>query len=129
MQIKPVAEVLAPEGLAAPTLNALVPNESNYTVLLMQPHGETDASAAGVRNRDRDVAKNQFGRLLDGARKTLADLVITPEYSCPGKFSLRRSKKVLFLQKGNSGRWGARASLIANLKGKAVPRAIRNDDL
>lgn len=83
MQIKPVAEVLAPEGLAAPTLNALVPNESNYTVLLMQPHGELDASSAGVRNRDRDLAKNQFGRLLDAARETLADLVITPEYSMP----------------------------------------------
>jgi hypothetical protein len=83
MQIKPVAEVLDSEGLGAPTLNALVPNESNYTVLLMQPHGHIDASSAGVRNRDRHLALRQFGQFLADARQTQADLAITPEYSMP----------------------------------------------
>jgi len=57
MEIKQVAEVLAAAGLDAPSLNAFVPNESNYTALLMQPHGEIEAGPAGVRNRDRDPAQ------------------------------------------------------------------------
>lgn len=83
MEITQVADVLTPEGLGAPTLNALVPNEDNYTVLLMQPKGSIEASAAGVRNRDRSLALRQFGKFLDDARETQADLVVTPEYSMP----------------------------------------------
>jgi len=75
--------MLAPEGLGPPVLNALIPNESNYTVLLLQPRGEIEASAAGVRNRDRDLARRQFGRFLNDARETQPDLVVTPEYSMP----------------------------------------------
>ena len=83
MEIKQVAEVLVPDGLDAPVLNVLVPNESNYTVLLMQPHGQIEASAAGVRNRGRELARRQFGSFLHDAQKTQADLVVTPEYSMP----------------------------------------------
>jgi hypothetical protein len=83
MQIKPVAEILAAEALGVPEINALVPNENNYTVLLMQPHGQIEASATGVRNRDRVLAQRQFGSFLDDARRTVADLVITPEYAMP----------------------------------------------
>jgi len=83
MEIKSVSDVLAPAGLGAPTLAALVPNEVNYKVLLMQPHGEIEGSAAGVRNRDGVLAQRQFGRFLVDARETQADLVVTPEYSMP----------------------------------------------
>jgi len=83
MQITAVSEVLVSEGLGPPVLNALIPNESNYTVLLMQPRGEIEVSAAGVRNRDRALAEGQFGRFLNDARETQADLAITPEYSMP----------------------------------------------
>ncbi len=83
MQITAVADVLAHEGLGSPVLNALIPNENNYTVLLMQPHGEIEASTAGVRNRDRDLAQRQFGGFLNEACETQADLAITPEYSMP----------------------------------------------
>lgn len=83
MHIKPVSEVLALAGLHEPLLNTLVPNEENYKVLLMQPRGEIEASDAGVRNRDRVLAKRQFGSFLDDARQTQADLVITPEYLMP----------------------------------------------
>jgi hypothetical protein len=82
MDIRPVAEIL-PGDLGAPVLNALVPNESNYTVLLMQPRGQIEASVVGVWNRDRELARRQFGSFLDYARQTQADLVITPEYSMP----------------------------------------------
>ena len=83
MQIKPVAEVLAAEALGSPEINALAPNENNYTVLLMQPRGQIEASAVGIRNSDRALAQRQFCRLLADAQQSEADLVITPEYSMP----------------------------------------------
>lgn len=83
MVIEPVSNILASEGLGSPTLNALVPNESNYTVLLMQPHGKIEASVAGVGNKDRDLAQLQYGKFLEEARQSQADLVVTPEYSMP----------------------------------------------
>jgi hypothetical protein len=83
MLITPVAEALISESLAVPVINALVPNGDNYTVALMQPSGHIEASAAGVRNRVRDLARNQFRGFLAGAQQTGADLVITPEYSMP----------------------------------------------
>ena len=83
MQITPVAEILGSVGLREPRLNALVPNEENYKVLLIQPQGEIDASDSGVRNRDRDLARRQFRLFLRDAIDTQADLVVTPEYSLP----------------------------------------------
>jgi hypothetical protein len=83
MKISLVPTVLMQEGLGTPTLNALVPNEANYTVLLMQPKGEIEGSTAGVRNKDRNLAKRQFEKYLEDARETQADLVVTPEYSMP----------------------------------------------
>jgi len=97
MQITAVAEALASEGVGPPVLNALVANEDNYTVLLMQPCGQIEASAAGVRNRDRVLAQKQFGEFVTDACKTQPDLVITPEYSMP---------------------W---ATLVGAIKGSAVP--------
>jgi hypothetical protein len=83
MKITPVSTVLKAVDFDSPTLNALVPNENNFTVLLMQPRGQIEASTAGVRNRDRNLARRQFGCFLEDARQTRADLVITPEYSMP----------------------------------------------
>jgi hypothetical protein len=83
MEIKQVAEVLARADLHAPLLNVLIPNEDNYSVLLMQPEGHINVSSAGVKNRERDLAGRQFKQFLTNARQTQADLVITPEYSMP----------------------------------------------
>ena len=83
MQIKLVAEVLATAALDEPKLSALVPNVDNYTVLLVQPHGQIQASIAGVRNRNRPLAQRQFRQFLADARRNQADLAITPEYSMP----------------------------------------------
>lgn len=80
MDIKQVAETLVPAGLNPPALNVLIPNEDNYTALLMQPQGQIEASPAGVWNRNRDLALRQFGRFLVDACESQADLVITPEY-------------------------------------------------
>jgi|ERR1700693_237133 hypothetical protein len=81
MQTVAVAEVLAAEGLAPSVLNVLVPNERNYSALLMQPQGDIEISGAGVGRRDRALADAQFGAFLRDARETDADLVVTPEYS------------------------------------------------
>ena len=83
MEIEPVQQVLESEGFAAPKLNALTPNVDNYKLLLMQPKGNIEASAAGVRNFDRSLAQVQFGQLLSDALATQADLVVTPEYAMP----------------------------------------------
>jgi len=49
----------------------------------MQPHGYIEANASGVRNRDREQARQQFSGFLSTAIQTGADLAITPEYSMP----------------------------------------------
>lgn len=82
MEITPIANIL-PAGIAPPTLNVLIPDATNYSVLLLQPHGHIDISSAGVRNRDQELSKKQFGRFLQDARDTKADVAITPEYSMP----------------------------------------------
>lgn len=83
MDIKPVADILLENALKTPILNALIPNADNYTVLALQPQGDIDVSAEGVRSRDRVLATRQFGKFLEYAKETQADIVITPEYSMP----------------------------------------------
>lgn len=83
MEITPVLSILGPAGFGTPALRVLVPNETNYRALLMQPAGQIEASAAGVFNRDRKLAGRQFGRFLTDARDVDADLAITPEYAMP----------------------------------------------
>ena len=83
MQITPIIEVLTPAGLGPPSLRALIPNEDNYSVLLLQPQGRIEASAAGVQHQDRVRADKQFRSFLDDAYEANIDLAITPEYSMP----------------------------------------------
>jgi hypothetical protein len=83
MEIKPVADILAENALNTPILNALIPNVDNYTVLALQPDGDIEASAEGVRSRNRILATKQFGKFLEYAKETQADILITPEYSMP----------------------------------------------
>ena len=60
MQTVAVAEVLAAEGLAPPVLNVLVPNEQNYSALLLRPQGDIEISEASVRSSKPPLA---FSRL------------------------------------------------------------------
>ncbi len=83
MEIKLVADILHENTLEAPILNALIPNGDNYTVLTLQPHGDIEASADGVRSRDRVLVTGQFSKFLEYAKETQADIIITPEYSMP----------------------------------------------
>ncbi len=88
MHITAVTEAIASEDVGAPVLNVLVANETDYTVLAMQPHGDIDASVAGVRSRDRSLAHQQFGAFLEMVREQQPDLAITPEYSMPWEILL-----------------------------------------
>jgi len=83
MEIKNISELLASNGLANPNLNVLIPDANNYSVLLMQPHGDIKASESGVFNQDASFANLQFGEFLRKAKLLEADLVATPEYSMP----------------------------------------------
>lgn len=83
MEIHSVADVLLAEGLRAPTLHALSADVNNYKALLMQPQGEIEANSTGVRNKNRSLAKAQFGQFLSKAQDTAADIAVTPEYSMP----------------------------------------------
>lgn len=83
MEIQSVNDLLTPAGLGPPVLRALIPNVDNYSVLLLQPEGHIEASAAGVRHQDRALALNQFRGFLNEARRNNAALAVTPEYSLP----------------------------------------------
>lgn len=83
MKIEKVEDVLATNFLGSPTLNVLTPDKNNYNILLFQPKGDIEADANGVRNRNRQLAFQQYGKFLEDAKKTGADLVVTPEYSMP----------------------------------------------
>jgi hypothetical protein len=83
VEILEVSEVLARYDLRQPELDVLVGDERNYRVWLMQPQGVIEASTAGVRNRDRELARRQYAAFLRTASQQVASLVVTPEYSMP----------------------------------------------
>lgn len=83
MNIVSVTQILDGQGLNSPTLNVLLADANNYSVLLFQPQGQIDASQAGILNHDRALVGSQFREFLAEAVESQADLVVTPEYSTP----------------------------------------------
>jgi hypothetical protein len=83
VDIVSATQELAGHGLTAPMLNVLEADANNYSVHLLQPKGQIEATQAGIRNRDRIMANAQFGKFLEEALASEADLVVTPEYSTP----------------------------------------------
>ena len=83
MKIKSFTEILQAAGLAAPSFDALIPNDQNYTAMLFQPQGDIEGDPSGVRNHNRDRAVAQFSRFLQEAVQRQAELAVTPEYSLP----------------------------------------------
>ena len=96
MLIVPAATLLTPKGFGVPVFNALIPNEATYSVHLIQPRGQIEASAAGVRSRDRVLCQNQFSAFLNDAVNKQSDLAISPEYSMPW------DTLIAFLEAGNA---------------------------
>ncbi len=83
MEIKRVSDVLHAAGLSGPTFAALIPDVANYKVMLFQPKGEIEASAAGVGSRNRDLASEQFRSFLEAAVHRDVALAVAPEYAMP----------------------------------------------
>jgi hypothetical protein len=83
MLIVPATTLLNAQGFGAPVFNALIPNEANYSVHLMQPRGQIEASTTGVRSKDRALCQNQFSAFLRDVVSNQSDLAISPEYSMP----------------------------------------------
>ena len=83
MNIVESDQVLLNAGFCPPRFRALIPNEDNYSALLLQPNGELEADANGIRHRDVPLAERQFAAFLKTAKDDNVDLAITPEYSLP----------------------------------------------
>lgn len=72
-------------GLKNPKLNALVPDASLYKTLLFQPLGDIEYGDYFVRNVDENISMKKFRSFFNLVKESNADLVMTPEYSCPWK--------------------------------------------
>jgi len=126
MNFNAVADILAPHNFREPVLNALIPNENNYSVLLMQPNGQLEVAADGVRSRDRDLAKIQFRGFLENAIDSSADLVATPEYAMPWEVLVEAIKSGKSPQQGKIwalGCEGIKYSQLETLKNELAPVA------
>lgn len=64
-------------------LRALVPDSTRYSVMFIQPRGEVSACGEFIKNADEGTAKLKYLSFLRLASAEHADLVVTPEYSCP----------------------------------------------
>jgi uncharacterized ParB-like nuclease family protein len=58
MKITPIDEILATAGISPPALNCLKPNEDEYKVMCMQPHGHIVATSERVGSEDCDLASS-----------------------------------------------------------------------
>jgi len=65
------------------TLNILVSDERQYSMLFIQPNENIDVSHQWVRNENSESACSKYKDFLKLAQEKHADLVISPEYSCP----------------------------------------------
>lgn len=78
-----IEQALAEHGLKTPQLNVLTADLRHYETVVIQPTGAIEANADGVRHVDRTGAIKRYSRFLRLAAERGADLVVTPEYSCP----------------------------------------------
>lgn len=83
MQIYSISQLLTEATIAVPALRVLNPNHENYTALLLQPEGDIEADANGVRNAEQELARRQYAAFLSQAVAEQSAVVITPEYSMP----------------------------------------------
>lgn len=83
IEIKRVTDVLREKGLRPVPLTALTTEFGRYRALLLQPRADIEIGKDWLRNRDRNDATAQHRAFLELAHKEGADLVVTPEYSCP----------------------------------------------
>lgn len=83
VEFKDISEIFGNKGLKLPMLKLLVPDIEPYEVLAIQPFGPPTYRAGFVGNSDSQLATRQFSTFFELAVSKNADLVISPEYSCP----------------------------------------------
>lgn len=76
-------EAVRDHGLAICPLTALRPDRNTYRIMLHQHKGRIEATTNGVRNEDRPLAQAKFRHLFAVAQEQRAEILATPEYSCP----------------------------------------------
>lgn len=83
VEFEDIAGVLAAHGLSVPNLNVLVPDADPYEVLAIQPAGKMSFEVDFIGNQNHELALKKFSDFLRLAKESNADLVLSPEYSCP----------------------------------------------
>jgi hypothetical protein len=83
IQFKDIAEPFSAKGLKLPKLNALTADARSYEVLAIQPSGVIEPRDDFIGHSDRDLAREKFKNFIAMAVEKDADLVLSPEYSCP----------------------------------------------
>jgi hypothetical protein len=83
MKIEEVKQILNKNDLVDPVLEVLVPSIHDYSVHLIQPKGDIEASTTRVGHRDRPGSEKQCIKFLEEAANQRAALVVAPEYSIP----------------------------------------------
>lgn len=83
IQFTDIAESLAEKGLKLPNLNVLTPDARAYEILAIQPVGVIDPRNDFVGHANREIAQKKFAGFIALAVEKKADLVLSPEYSCP----------------------------------------------
>jgi len=83
MQLQYLDTILNAKNLEVPYLEVLNPDAGFYEVLLLQVHGDIEANPKFIGNKDQLLSFKKFKYFLDLASQKNADLVVTPEYSCP----------------------------------------------
>ena len=82
-QFHSITTLLASRGLIAPNLNLLVPDNTLYDVLAIQPVGRIAVRDDFLGPEDRVTAEAKFTHFLALAAQRQPDLAFSPEYSCP----------------------------------------------
>lgn len=82
MIIRNINEVLNSDNLHTPIFNVLVPDDKLYKTLLLQPIGKIECGNYFVKNSNNEI-ENKIKLFISLALEKTADLVVTPEYSCP----------------------------------------------
>ncbi|WP_457356234.1 hypothetical protein [Roseateles sp. P5_D6] len=85
MEVIAVEEKLRGAGLSHPSLNALKADDTQYTVLLLQPEGLVRVANDAIGHADRGDATRKFSRFFElvNGLGVQPDLVVCPEYSVP----------------------------------------------
>lgn len=75
-------QFLQGQGISQPKFDVIEPNAKDVRILLFQPRGTLDVSSTRFCCTDFSL-KEKYTKFFTLAKATNADLVITPEYSCP----------------------------------------------